>query len=315
MKRISKQRIVMLFVLAVFVALVVITFRTPGSVAELETYQPDTYATPFALLPPVIAIGLALITKEVYSSLFIGILTGGLLYANFNLELMLQTIFFHEKGGMIYKLADSWNVGILVFLVVLGILVAAMNKAGGSAAPAANKTSYTAAEALELYKSAANKVKTTAKSATRTSETIRTISGSIPSLYSSFGFKEGTKTEKVVANGSSELKDKFPVEKKSYTCNLSASDIKSATVQNNGSSKVVTIVVKDDNPGTYSNSSKCVSTISIPIGTWTCKGVTLRGTIDANGRLTSLYYKMPTYVTQGSDAFAFSLEQNWTVAY
>lgn len=189
-------------------------------------------------------------------------------------------------------------------------------KAGSSAAaPAANKTSYTAAEALELYKSAANKVKTTAKSATRTSETIRTISGSIPSLYSSFGFKEGTKTEKVVANGASELKDKFPVEKKSYTCNLSASDIKSATVQSNGSSKVVTIVVKDDNPGTYSNSSKCVSTISIPIGTWTCKGVTLRGTIDANGRLTSLYYKMPTYVTQGSDAFAFSLEQNWSVAY
>ncbi|MBQ1663824.1 MAG: hypothetical protein II057_04660, partial [Clostridia bacterium] len=104
-------------------------------------------------------------------------------------------------------------------------------------------------------------------------------------------------------------------EKKSYTCNLSASDIKSATVQSNGSGKVVTILVKDDNPGTYSNSSKCVSTISIPIGTWTCKGVTLRGTIDANGRLTSLYYKMPTYVTQGSDAFAFSLEQNWTVAY
>ena len=189
-------------------------------------------------------------------------------------------------------------------------------KAGSNAgAAAANKTSYTAAEALELYKSAANKVKTTAKSATRTSETIRTISGSIPSLYSSFGFKEGTKTENVVANGSSELKDKFPVEKKSYTCNLSASDIKSATVQNNGSSKVVTIVVKDDNPGTYSNSSKCVSTISIPIGTWTCKGVTLRGTIDGSGRLTSLYYKMPTYVTQGSDAFAFSLEQNWTVAY
>ena len=189
-------------------------------------------------------------------------------------------------------------------------------KAGSNAAaPAANKTSYTAAEALELYKSAANKVKTTAKSATRTSETIRTISGSIPSLYSSFGFKEGTKTEKVVAKGASELKDKFPVEKKSYTCNLSASDIKSATVQSNGSSKVVTIVVKDDNPGTYSNSSKCVSTISIPIGTWTCKGVTLRGTIDANGRLTSLYYKMPTYVTQGSDAFAFSLEQNWSVAY
>ena len=64
-----------------------------------------------------------------------------------------------------------------------GAAKAGAAKAGGSAAPAANKTSYTAAEALELYKSAANKVKTTAKSATRTSETIRTISGSIPSLY------------------------------------------------------------------------------------------------------------------------------------
>ena len=191
---------------------------------------------------------------------------------------------------------------------------AAGKTASGNAA-AANKTSYTAAEALELYKSAANKVKSTAKSATRTSETIRTISGSIPSMYSTFGFKEGTNSEKVVASGASALKDKFPVEGKSYTCNLSASDIKSATVQSSGSGKVVTIQVKDDNPGTYSNSSKCVSTISIPIGKWTCKGVVLRGTIDANGRLTSLYYKMPTYVTQGNDAFAFSLEQNWTVAY
>ena len=188
-------------------------------------------------------------------------------------------------------------------------------KASSGSAAAANKTSYTAAEALDLYKTAANKVKGTAKSATRTSETIKTISGSIPSLYSSFGFKEGTKTEKVVAKGASELKEKFPVEGKSYTCNLSASDIKSATVQNSGSNKIVTIVVKDDSAGTYDKSSKCVSTISIPIGKWTCKGVTLRGTIDSNGRLTSLYYKMPTYVTQGSDAFAFSLEQNWTVAY
>lgn len=92
------------------------------------------YATPLALLPPVIAIILALITKEVYSSLFIGILVGGLLYANFNLEATIQTIFFHEEGGMISKLSDSWNVGILVFLVLLGIIVSVMNKVGGSAA-------------------------------------------------------------------------------------------------------------------------------------------------------------------------------------
>ena len=66
--------------------------------------------------------------------MFIGIVVGGLLYSNGNLELMLNTIFFNEEGGMIFKLADSWNMGILVFLVMLGIMVALMNKAGGSAA-------------------------------------------------------------------------------------------------------------------------------------------------------------------------------------
>lgn len=77
---------------------------------------------------------MALITKEVYSSLFVGIVAGALLYANGNLELMLNTMLFNEDGGMIYKLADSWNVGILVFLVILGIMVALMNLVGGSAA-------------------------------------------------------------------------------------------------------------------------------------------------------------------------------------
>lgn len=115
-----------------FIALIFITIKTPGSIEE--GYEPNVYATPLALIPPVIAIGLALITKEVYSSLFVGILTGGLLYANFNLEIMLNTIFFNENGGMVSKLSDSWNVGIIIFLVVLGILVSLMNKAGGSAA-------------------------------------------------------------------------------------------------------------------------------------------------------------------------------------
>lgn len=134
MKKLSRQRILMLFLLLIFAVLLVVTFQTPGKIADLENYTPNVYATFLALLPPMIAIGLALITKEVYSSLFVGILTGGLLYSNFNLEFMLQTIFFHEEGGMIYKLADSWNMGILVFLVVLGIMVSVMNKAGGSAA-------------------------------------------------------------------------------------------------------------------------------------------------------------------------------------
>ena len=97
-------------------------------------YVSNFYASPLSLLPPVIAIILALITKEVYSSLFVGILVGGLLYANFNPELTIMTRFFNEDGGMIYKISDSWNAGILVFLVILGIMVALMNKAGGSTA-------------------------------------------------------------------------------------------------------------------------------------------------------------------------------------
>jgi len=88
------------------------------------------YATALSLLPPVIAIALALITKEVYSSLFIGILSGALLYSNFNIWGMVTNSF----DVMVGKLADSWNVGILIFLVVLGMMVSLVNKAGGSAA-------------------------------------------------------------------------------------------------------------------------------------------------------------------------------------
>jgi len=84
----------------------------------------------WSLLPPVIAIALALITKEVYISLFLGIFTGGLLYSGFNIMGTVNTIF----DVMIGKIGDSWNVGILIFLVFLGIIVALMNKAGGSAA-------------------------------------------------------------------------------------------------------------------------------------------------------------------------------------
>ena len=132
--KIKKKQVGMLIFIAIIVVLMVITSQTPGTIADVENYQCKTYATILSLLPPVIAIGLALITKEVYTSLLAGIITGGLLYSNFNLELMINTIFFQEDGGMVYKLADSWNVGILVFLVMLGILVSLLNKAGGSAA-------------------------------------------------------------------------------------------------------------------------------------------------------------------------------------
>ena len=100
--------------------------------AALETVRESisSYGTFLSLLPPVIAIALALITKEVYSSLFIGILSGALIYSNLNIWGMLT----NTCDVMIGKLSDSWNVGILIFLVLLGMMVSLVNKAGGSAA-------------------------------------------------------------------------------------------------------------------------------------------------------------------------------------
>ena len=95
------------------------------------TYQPALYATIWALLPPLVAIVLALITKEVYSSLFVGIVVGALIYSGFKFEGTVTQIF---EGGIIKVLSDSYNVGILIFLVILGSVVCMMNKAGGSAA-------------------------------------------------------------------------------------------------------------------------------------------------------------------------------------
>ena len=132
--KIKRKQIAMLIFIAIIIVLMVVTGKTPGEIADPENYQCKTYATILSLLPPVIAIGLALITKEVYTSLLAGIITGGLLYSNFNLELGINTMLFNENGGMIAKLSDSGNAGILVFLVMLGILVSLLNKAGGSAA-------------------------------------------------------------------------------------------------------------------------------------------------------------------------------------
>lgn len=98
---------------------------------EAEEYVPAMYASFWALVPPIVAIVLALITKEVYSSLFIGILVGGLFYSGFSFEGTITHIF---SDGIVGVLSDSYNVGILVFLVILGTMVCLMNKAGGSAA-------------------------------------------------------------------------------------------------------------------------------------------------------------------------------------
>lgn len=117
---------------AVLSVVLILMFATTVFGAEqTEEYVPAVYATFWALVPPVMAIGLALITKEVYSSLFVGVLMGGILYSGFSFEGTITHIF---EDGMISVLSDSYNVGILIFLVILGAMVCLMNRAGGSAA-------------------------------------------------------------------------------------------------------------------------------------------------------------------------------------
>ena len=106
-------------------------FTPLNAFAAEDATLPSMYATFWALVPPIVAILLALITKEVYSSLFIGILVGGLFFSNFSFEGTVMHIF---NDGFIAVLSDSYNVGILVFLVILGAMVSLMNRAGGSAA-------------------------------------------------------------------------------------------------------------------------------------------------------------------------------------
>ena len=114
----------------VFAALILIFFCICAANVPIS----NAVGSLWSLLPPFVAIGLALITKEVYSSLFIGIVTGGIIYSasqNTGFEGMLNVI---VKDGLISNISDSYNVGILIFLVVLGIIVVLMNKAGGSRA-------------------------------------------------------------------------------------------------------------------------------------------------------------------------------------
>lgn len=98
---------------------------------DAAEYVPKMYSTVWSLIPPVVAIVLALITKEVYSSLFVGILIGGIFWSGFKFEATVLHVF---QDGIVGVLTDAYNMGILVFLVVLGIMVCMMNKAGGSAA-------------------------------------------------------------------------------------------------------------------------------------------------------------------------------------
>jgi len=127
MRRKATKKLFLLLALCVclLVALSVTAF------AEGEDAVNNPFMNTFwALVPPIVAIVLALITKEVYSSLFIGILIGALFLSDFKPVATLNAII----DGFVAKLSDAYNVGILMFLVMLGIMVALMNKAGGSAA-------------------------------------------------------------------------------------------------------------------------------------------------------------------------------------
>ncbi len=130
MKSNKKILIALISAIAIFIVAYIFFRQMPEVAADADSPS-RMYATIWALVPPVVAIVLALITKEVYSSLFIGIVAGALFYSNFNLETAYTTMF---SEGFIASLSSGWNVGILIFLVVLGAIVVLMNKAGGSAA-------------------------------------------------------------------------------------------------------------------------------------------------------------------------------------
>ena len=121
--------------IAVLAALAVILFFTiiKGGPVE-DSYSPAVYATVLSLLPPVVAITLALLTKEVYFSLFLGVVVGALLYAGGNGELAYNTMLFHENGGLVTGLTDLSHASVLVFVTILGTLVVLMNKSGGASA-------------------------------------------------------------------------------------------------------------------------------------------------------------------------------------
>ena len=129
MKHVSFKRRALLAIL-VLAALVIAA--TVFAEAEGATESNPFTNSFWALVPPIVASGLALITKEVYSSLFIGILVGACFYAKFNFEGIMNHLFIDGLVGT--ALSDSYNVGILVFLVILGVMVALMNKSGGAAA-------------------------------------------------------------------------------------------------------------------------------------------------------------------------------------
>ena len=126
-KKIFSKKNIVAFLTFVFAMVISTVAYAEGEDGEAVVSM--FHATFWALVPPIVAIGLALITKEVYSSLFVGIVLGGLLSANFAPVATLDNLL---NEGLIAAVSDT--AGIFLFLVILGIVVALVNKAGGSAA-------------------------------------------------------------------------------------------------------------------------------------------------------------------------------------
>ena len=121
----TKRRIIpLVLILAAITGLLMTTAFAEGEAEYVSSF----FAQPLSLLPPVLAIALALITKEVYTSLFLGCLVGGFLYANFNPVVAVTSVY----DTIASKVGD--NMGIVVFLVSLGFIVVLMNRSGGSKA-------------------------------------------------------------------------------------------------------------------------------------------------------------------------------------
>ncbi|NMA94271.1 MAG: Na+/H+ antiporter NhaC family protein [Clostridiales bacterium] len=130
-KSTMKAYIVAVLLLVVLLAFLGMRYKDAPIIVEgAETPFAGTF---WSLLPPIVAILLALISKEVYSSLFIGCLVGALMYAQFDPWLTVQAI-VGDEFGLLANLTDGWNMGIIIFLVELGIVADLLNKGGGSEA-------------------------------------------------------------------------------------------------------------------------------------------------------------------------------------
>lgn len=130
MKKFNKFHLMSLLAL-IFIIVLAFVFKT-NPAAAVEGYQPKVYASALSLFPPLIAIVLSLVTKEVYSALFIGSVVGALLYSGGNLELAYNALLYHEQGGLVVNITDISHAGILVFVIILATIVVLMNKSGSA---------------------------------------------------------------------------------------------------------------------------------------------------------------------------------------